>query len=106
MRVQVNGSSISATPRSVWIKLAGDELLESKGHAGRLTGRVQECYALSRETADKAGQELSPAIHGVDYCNRPGICWRGAVEEPGILSEHFRAERLKNTRSQSTVVTP
>lgn len=36
-----------------WGKLTDDELLKTEGHAQKLTGLVQERYALSREQADK-----------------------------------------------------
>lgn len=36
-----------------WGKLTEDELLKSEGHAQRLTGLVQERYAISRDEADK-----------------------------------------------------
>lgn len=36
-----------------WGKLTEDELLRSEGHAQRLTGLVQERYAISRDEADK-----------------------------------------------------
>lgn len=36
-----------------WGKLTEDELLKSEGHAQKLTGLVQERYAISRDEADK-----------------------------------------------------
>lgn len=36
-----------------WGKLTDDELLKAEGHADKLTGLVQERYAISREEADK-----------------------------------------------------
>lgn len=36
-----------------WGKLTDDELLKTEGQAQKLTGLVQERYALSREQADK-----------------------------------------------------
>jgi len=37
----------------VWGKLTEDELLKSEGHAQKLTGLVQERYAITRDEADK-----------------------------------------------------
>lgn len=37
----------------VWGKLTDDELLKIEGHAQKLTGLVQERYAISRDEADK-----------------------------------------------------
>jgi len=37
----------------VWGKLTDDEILKTEGHAQRLTGLVQERYALSRDEADR-----------------------------------------------------
>jgi uncharacterized protein YjbJ (UPF0337 family) len=36
-----------------WGNLTEDELLKSEGHEQRLSGLVQERYAISREEADK-----------------------------------------------------
>lgn len=36
-----------------WGKLTDDEILETEGHAQKLTGLVQERYALTREAAEK-----------------------------------------------------
>lgn len=36
-----------------WGKLTEDELLKSEGHAQRLTGLVQERYAITHDEADK-----------------------------------------------------
>jgi uncharacterized protein YjbJ (UPF0337 family) len=36
----------------MWGKLTDDELLKSEGHADKLTGLVQERYALSQEAAN------------------------------------------------------
>ena len=36
-----------------WGKLTDDELLQSEGHAERLTGLVQERYAIARDEAAK-----------------------------------------------------
>ncbi len=37
----------------VWGKLTEDELLKSEGHAQKLTGLVQERYAITHDEADK-----------------------------------------------------
>lgn len=37
----------------VWGKLTEDELLELEGHQQKLTGLVQERYAITRDEADK-----------------------------------------------------
>lgn len=36
-----------------WGKLTEDELLKSEGHAQKLSGLVQERYAITRDEADK-----------------------------------------------------
>lgn len=36
-----------------WGKLTDDEILETEGHAQKLTGLVQERYAITREAAEK-----------------------------------------------------
>lgn len=36
-----------------WGKLTEDELLKSEGHTQKLAGLVQECYAVTRDEADK-----------------------------------------------------
>ena len=36
-----------------WGKLTDDELLQVEGHAEKLTGLVQERYAISRDEAEK-----------------------------------------------------
>lgn len=42
----------------VWGKLTDDELLESKGHAQKLAGLIQERYAVSREEAEKQVEQF------------------------------------------------
>ncbi|MDP1698836.1 MAG: CsbD family protein [Xanthomonadaceae bacterium] len=42
----------------VWGKLTEDELLKSEGHAQKLTGLVQERYAITRDEADKQVSEF------------------------------------------------
>lgn len=37
----------------VWGKLTEDELLKSEGHVQKLTGLVQERYAITRDAADR-----------------------------------------------------
>ena len=37
----------------VWGKLTDDELLKLEGHQDRLTGLVQERYAITRDEADR-----------------------------------------------------
>jgi uncharacterized protein YjbJ (UPF0337 family) len=44
--------------RIVWAKLGEEELLNSNGQADRLTGLVQERYAISREAAGKRVQSF------------------------------------------------
>ncbi len=39
--------------KTVWGKLTDDELLESEGHLEKLTGLVQERYAITRDEANK-----------------------------------------------------
>ncbi len=41
------------TAKILWGKLTDDELLKTEGHIQRLTGLVQERYALTRDAADK-----------------------------------------------------
>ncbi len=36
-----------------WGKLTDDELLQSEGHAQKLSGLVEERYAISRDEADR-----------------------------------------------------
>ncbi len=41
-----------------WGKLTDDELLETEGHAQKLTGLVQERYAMSHDAAEKQVNEF------------------------------------------------
>ncbi len=41
-----------------WGKLTDDELLETEGHAQKLTGLVQERYAMTRDAAEKQVNEF------------------------------------------------
>lgn len=42
----------------VWGKLTENELLKSEGHAQKLTGLVQERYAITRDAADQQVSEF------------------------------------------------
>lgn len=42
-----------------WGKLTEDELLKTEGHQDKLTGLVQERYAISREKAAKQVEEFT-----------------------------------------------
>ena len=47
----------------MWGKLTDDELLQSEGHQEKLTGLVQERYALTRDAADKQVKSFLDKCH-------------------------------------------